>query len=342
LALIGGSSAANNYYGYLDEIRYTVGAARYTANFTPPTSPFEHGDQVFDPDYDKVVFHSHFDEKNTAGAVSDNKGHSISIVSPATLATANSKFGGNCLSFTNSATARVESTSGDYLLGSGDFTIEGWASYSASTFAPLFSFENAAGGAAGLGLVVDASSTNRVQLTVNGSVVANMLPLPSGGTSTFFHFALTRSGSTIRLFINGAHDSINGVYNIGSTAISQNGRLVIGQNISGGAFSQRYIDELRITKGLARYTIPFSAPTEPFPDYMPQKLTGTVRDSAGNPIARTVRSYRSSDGIFVDSAVSDGVTGGFSLRATDLSEHFVVVHDAVKNALVYDHITPVL
>lgn len=39
--LISSNMAGNSYIGYLDEFRFSVGIARWTSNFTPPTQPYE-------------------------------------------------------------------------------------------------------------------------------------------------------------------------------------------------------------------------------------------------------------------------------------------------------------
>jgi hypothetical protein len=67
-----------------------------------------------------------------------------------------------------------------------------------------------------------------------------------------------------------------------------------------------------------------------------------VRDPSGNPIQRPVKAFRSLDGALSGFGESNPTTGGFELPALDLSEHFVVVQDPEKNALVYDHITPAI
>lgn len=87
----------------------------------------------------------------------------------------------------------------------------------------------------------------------------------SGGAwtvSAWNHFAITRQDGTIRCFVAGAvafttidartYASPQGVH-VGSSATASQGAV-------------GFVDELRITKGLARYTEPFTPPSAPFPN----------------------------------------------------------------------------
>lgn len=75
----------------------------------------------------------------------------------------------------------------------------------------------------------------------------------------WYHFAACRSGSVSRYFLNGA---LLGSGTIGSlNATNQTLRICTGAN---GSFFG-FLSELRITRGVARYTSNFPAPTAPFP-----------------------------------------------------------------------------
>ena len=70
-------------------------------------------------------------------------------------------------------------------------------------------------------------------------------------------------------------------------------------------------------------------------------IAGTVEDADGNPASRTVRAYRE-DGEFAGSAISDPVTGAFSIKSVDGTPHHAVCFpvSSSENALVFDSITP--
>jgi hypothetical protein len=76
-------------------------------------------------------------------------------------------------------------------------------------------------------------------------------------TSTWYHVALARSGSSTKLFLDGTQ--------VGSTYTDTNayiqGPLTIGSQYNNSFSVNGYIDDIRISKGIARYTTSFVTPT---------------------------------------------------------------------------------
>lgn len=85
---------------------------------------------------------------------------------------------------------------------------------------------------------------------------------PTVVVNTWYHVALCRSGSTVRLFIDGTQ---TGTANIGAAVLKSNtGPFCIG-GYSDATFSLNgHIDELRLLIGQAAYTANFTRPTAPF------------------------------------------------------------------------------
>ena len=86
--------------------------------------------------------------------------------------------------------------------------------------------------------------------------------------NNWYHLALVRSSGTTTIYVNGTSIvSTATVVNLFNATCS----LIIGYNPIGGTpdYVYGYIDELRITKGYARYTANFTPPTAAFFNYGP-------------------------------------------------------------------------
>ena len=80
--------------------------------------------------------------------------------------------------------------------------------------------------------------------------------------NTWRHVAVTRSGTSLRLFINGVQRGST----LTSSANLSDNQLKIGYYYSETFGFVGKVDEFRVTKGVARYTANFTPPTVPFPD----------------------------------------------------------------------------
>jgi hypothetical protein len=83
-------------------------------------------------------------------------------------------------------------------------------------------------------------------------------------TNAWNHIAVVREGTgsnQTKIYINGTNDGTGTV----STNFNQTDPLYVGANRAAGDPMKGYIDDLRITKGYARYTAAFTPPTTAFP-----------------------------------------------------------------------------
>ena len=82
-------------------------------------------------------------------------------------------------------------------------------------------------------------------------------------TSTWTHIALTRDGTTTRLFKDGTSGATS-TSSLGADKTSYG--LVFGGDATGRNGLDGFIDEFRLPLGKARYTSNFTVPTEAFPN----------------------------------------------------------------------------
>ena len=228
-----------------------------------------------DAHFPKVEALLPFNGTNGATSTTDlsDRGHTVTFGGDAEISTAQSKFGGSSLSLDGN---------GDYVdlpqatnqLVSEDFTIEFWFrinSGAGSETVGLFG-SYYTGDGSGEGMLMQSNATyNQVffQWHYGGSDWAYLNQTQGTRTAlsnnTWYHVAVTRSGSTWRLFLNGTQeDSVTQ-----SSYISDSGSTTrLGNYGPSGTASHGlngYIEDFRITRGVARYTSNFTAPTSAHP-----------------------------------------------------------------------------
>ena len=177
-----------------------------------------------------------------------------------------SRFGAGAASFTT-AGQRLDYAATDAAMNlpAGDFTIEAWVRFATknNNSPTLVERFRAAGG----GWRLQASTFSiSFATTTSGGTNDRVSSKASRNLNQWYHIAVTRQGSTFRLFVDGALVSTgtdpNAIASSASTPISVGGSSAYGS----AATLSGLIDDLRITVGTARYTAAFTPPTAAFPD----------------------------------------------------------------------------
>lgn len=256
---LGGISATGYYInGYATDARVVKGTAVYDptlSTITVPTAPLTN-----------VTNTQLLCNFTNAGIIDNAMMGDLETVGNAQISTAQSKFGLSSIYFDGNGDYLFAPDSPNYDFGAGDFTIEFWIYRAASgNFMPI---EKTISGQFGSWYMEFTSATNVLAWNCSSTGASNnMFNAVSMGTlpslNTWYHVALVRNGSNFTGYINGVGTSLGT-----STATifkSTYGITVGAHNGSASFYLNGYIDDLRITKGYARYTANFTPPSAPFP-----------------------------------------------------------------------------
>jgi len=197
------------------------------------------------------------------GNIFTNDGNNNTYISSASY-----KFGGSSV-YINNATIGCDTNIPLLNVGTSAFTLEFWFKKSAGcgSYAGLFSN----GSAYPLDIVgVSLTPSSGIQFFYNNNIIYSNTKIFT--TAVWYHFALTRKGTTLYMFINGVLDCT--AINI-SAPINFSYQPLMGYNFvqgSGNAFVG-FLDELRFTAGVCRYDNSFITQSEAFPspgiEYLP-------------------------------------------------------------------------
>lgn len=156
---------------------------------------------------------------------------------------------------------------GDYLflpsndnlvMGTGDFTFEMFFYYDAASYADgyLIDQRNTASQAA-IAVYIQAS-TGKFIYYVSGSARIN--DATPASVRAWQHFALVRYNGTTTIYVNGT--ASGSTYSDSNNYVAPN--TYIGARFNATSPFNGYMDDIRMTKGVARYTSNFTAPTKAF------------------------------------------------------------------------------
>jgi hypothetical protein len=242
LELVAGSAAAANGFSETIAVGIDPGEAEVGAT---------------DPDFASVSLLLNMDGTNGSTTFTDSSsiGHTISVFGDAQVSTASPKFGTGALALDGTGdylTAPSESSLG---FGTSDFTIECWGYFNSFGAAQYIFSQREIGGYSMLILADGRLSCITPSLNSATENTATMT------TSTWHHLAFVRNGNDINVYVDGVKSPTGSITGqSGPTGVSY-----IGQRGDGSFFLNGKIDDLRITKGVARYTATFTPPTAAFP-----------------------------------------------------------------------------
>ena len=235
-----------------------------------PIRPLVAEAKNYDEHWSKVVSLLHFDGPDGSTAIIDQTGRTWTATGAVEIGESKGGFGGSALF--GGSNGYIETPIHDDLrFGGDDFTIELF--FRPITLATANQYRGIIGNRRNSGtfaftLYQNQNNTGISFRFANGAVIlGDPRPLVSG---EWYHVAATRAGDAWRLFVNGELVSIQfNTISIPSVTASVNlGRLDDDKSTTPYAFHGN-MDEVRITKGVARYTETFTPPDKPFPDKGP-------------------------------------------------------------------------
>ena len=236
--------STRNHTGYISNLRVVIGTALYTSTFTPSTSPLTAitNTRLLTCQSNRLI---------------DNSTNNFTITRNGDVLVSN--FGPFVETDTTTGSGYFDGT-GDYIdapsnvaftLGTSDFTIEGYLYLISGTTGTLYDSRT------GSTTISPVIYLNAGALTY--FVAANRIGGPTLVAGQWHHIAVSRSGTSTKLFLNGEQ--------VGLTYTDTNNYVIGGPKIGAGYNNTNllngYISNLRVLKGTALYTSNTAPPTAP-------------------------------------------------------------------------------
>lgn len=220
------------------------------------------GDDGIDT-YTVLLLHCNGADASTTLTDSSPSAKSFTANGNAQIDTASSKFGGASALFDGTGDWWDTADSDDFAFGSGEFTIDFWFSRNGGYGSQLYmcgvtdsAFNVNSDFAFGIRFGVSNEVVGQI---CSGTTTTSVTGTTAFSSSGWHHVAFLRTGNTLKLFLDGVQEG--GDVSFSSTANNSTKKFAVGRC---GEFANLYhngwLDEFRISKGIARWTTNFTPP----------------------------------------------------------------------------------
>ena len=194
-----------------------------------------------------------------------------------------SNFYGGSFEFDGSTDSLTAASNSDFGMGTGDFTIEAWVHpttlYSSNFIVCLSGSDSVFGYGNDGTLNIQLPSSGAPALTQLGPVIVN---------NKWNHFACVRESGNLRGYVDGV---LAATVDSATTDMGSSGTVTIGDHPTLSREIKGYLQDLRIYKGVAKYTSDF-IPASTNPDIVPDTPSGV----SGGSIAKIIEGAVHFDG----------------------------------------------
>lgn len=211
-------------------------------------------------EYTKLLIHSNESLGSTQFSDFSDSNHTISASGDVHHTDLVSKFGNRSISFDGDGDKLTISDSEDWNFASGLFTIDFWIRIDSSPGLNSI-IHQCESSSSKLAFMIYISDTDSVRFlySQDGSTPLE-LQTPPIIHGQWYHVAVVQTETDIKMFLNGtllATQVNTGLYN-------SDVDIEIGAHTLGGYSFNGYLDEIRISKGIARWTDSFTPPSEEY------------------------------------------------------------------------------
>jgi hypothetical protein len=247
------ANTAFPFTGYISGMRVVKGTAVYDPTQTSITVPTAPPTAVTNT---QLLLNF-----TNAGIYDGTMKNNLETVGNASVSTSVVKYGSGSMYFDGTGDWLTTPLSPWMNLGTSDFTMECWVYFTSVSSTQIFlsSNYNAGTGAGGWAFLYRQDNTT-IKFTCNSNVSYEKTWVPVVGT--WYHVAVSRANSNLRIFVNGIQ---LGTTSTSTDNIASASTLYVGSNVTTQYPLFGYMDDARITVGVARYTQNFTPPTVALP-----------------------------------------------------------------------------